>query len=277
MLSFDRRYLIAAIICGLAAAATLYFYLQRMERKVTATSRYTEIVVAARPLPIRTLLKQEDLRLMRIPRSTKEEGDLSSFQEAVGKVVSVALLQGQRLKKEHLLSGNNVSGLAHEIPSGWRAVTITADEVNSLSGMLMPGDRVDLLSFQKEEQKGQVLASDRQVLAVGQQTGLEKTDQGNNHHSITLLVKREEAKQIALAEELGRIRIALRPLAEEREAPPKAPVTIKKSFPQPRPKPQQTVPVVMPELEPRPTAEPILVIRGSKLQEIWPEQRWKNE
>ena len=46
MFSFDRKYLLAAVICGVAAAATLYFYLQQLERKVLASARYTEIVVA---------------------------------------------------------------------------------------------------------------------------------------------------------------------------------------------------------------------------------------
>ena len=65
-----------------------------------ASARYTEIVVAKRDLPLRTLLKKDDLRLVKIPRSAKEEGDLTCLEDAVGMVLAAELAEGQRLKKE---------------------------------------------------------------------------------------------------------------------------------------------------------------------------------
>jgi pilus assembly protein CpaB len=269
LVSFDRRYLVVALICGVASALALFSYLQRMEKKVTATSRYTQIVVASRELPIRSRLKKEDLRLVRIPRSAKEDGDLISLEEAVGRIITVKLLQGQRLKKEHLLPQGQLAGLSHEVPPLWRAVTICADDMNSLCGMLQPGDRVDLLMTTQDESESLVLAADRQVLAVGQQTGLQKGDQESKSNTITLLVKPQEAQRIALAEERGRIRIALRPLEGEKEPPMTPPKKVaRRPSPAPAPKPQPQ-PEVIPEFEPEPL-EAILVIHGSKLQEIWP-------
>ncbi|HOB21504.1 MAG: Flp pilus assembly protein CpaB [Firmicutes bacterium] len=275
MFSFDRKYLLAAVICGVAAAVTLYFYLQQLERKVLASARYTEIVVAKRDLPLRTLLKKDDLRLVKIPRSAKEEGDLTCLEDAVGMVLAAELAEGQRLKKDHLLQENQLASFSHKIPPLWRAVTISTDEVNSLSGMLLPGDRVDLILFQREEQKSQVLISDREVLAVGRQLGLENGEK-EQILSITLLVKREEAAKIAAAEETGRIRIVLRPLRGEEPPlpavkPPKPKVASQKAS-----QPQKKVPVRQSQKnipEPEPEVEvrkPILLIQGSKFQEIWP-------
>jgi len=277
LLRFDRRFLIVAIICGAVAAITLYTYLQGVEKKVTASSHYTQIAVAARPLLIRTRIEKEDIHLVRIPRSTKEEGDLSTVEEAVGKVITTKLLAGQKLKRELLLPANKLGGITHQIPPLWRAVTISTDEVNSIAGMLVPGDRVDLLAFLREEQRSRVLAKDREVLAVGQQTGLQPSEDEKKPLSITLLVRREEAAQIALAEETGRIRIALRPFGGEPELP--LPRKAIKPAPRPRSMPQQlgspkpvfqpTPAIVMPESEPEPEV-PILLIHGSKLQEVWP-------
>ncbi len=263
MISFDRRYFLAAVLCGLTAALALYYYLHQLESTVTAGSRYTEIVVAARSLPLRSLLQKEDLKIVRVERSVKEDGDLTCVEEAVGQVTGVQLAAGQRVKKEHLLPENNLNGFAHKIPPLWRAVTISADEVNGLSGMLMPGDRVDLIIFQQEEEKSELI-SDRQVLAIGQQTGLTKGPQQTKAQTITLLVKREEAGKIAFAEEAGTIRVALRPLSGEQTTP--------QTY-SPKPKPKAYMPIMrsVPAVEPpRQLPKPILIVNGVRIQEFWP-------
>lgn len=110
------------------------------------------------------------------------------------------------------------SRLSLMIPRGQRAVTVAVNEVSGISGMLQPGDCVDVLATFDQNTAGQNVTSlflqNISILAVGQDTEV-KEKKGESKTTVTLLVDPWQAEQLALAEEKGVLRLALRPFKPE--------------------------------------------------------------
>ena len=132
----------------------------------------------------------------------------------------VARSKKNELKKE--------GGLAENTPGGKRAVTISVDNINSLAGMLMPGNYVDVIavvpaaagqtSVSKQVRQASMMPMFQKVLvlAVGQDiaggisasAGEEKKRDANQ--LITLALTPREANFVEFVQEQGKIRLMLR-------------------------------------------------------------------
>jgi pilus assembly protein CpaB len=93
------------------------------------------MVVAARAVPVRTVLTDEDVQLKQMPVSAVPEGALRETGEAVGKITLVDLYPGEVLLSQRLVDPDVASA------SGRLALVVAADEVL----MAFPaGDRLTL-------------------------------------------------------------------------------------------------------------------------------------
>jgi pilus assembly protein CpaB len=100
-------------------------------------------------------------------------------------------------------------------------MTIVVDEVNSLSGMLQPGDHIDLmLSVRPAPAAGvmqpeitRTLMQDVAVMAVGRQSRASANDEPANprgYTSITVEVDPERAQKLVVAQRSGKLTAVLR-------------------------------------------------------------------
>jgi pilus assembly protein CpaB len=113
-----------------------------------------------------------------------------------------------------------------ELEQGRRAITFPVDEVNSFSGLLSPGDVIDLLySIETQQRNGQAakhtvrpILQQVMVLATGtvtrkqkirDATGIEQ-EVDQEFATVTLHVAPEEAQRIILAERTGTLTAMLR-------------------------------------------------------------------
>lgn len=175
--------------------------------------------------------------------------------EAAPSVVRVVeRIAAQPIKKDSIIISNMVvwptateTTLAMKTPIGKRAITISADNISSLVGMIKPGDYVDVvglipLPVQIEGKVSQQLATvslfqNVQVLAVGSHIGrTDKAGAGSRRKTdeeapaakessplITLALGPEEANLLAFVQEQGKIRLVLRSPGDARiEALPPA-------------------------------------------------------
>jgi pilus assembly protein CpaB len=118
-----------------------------------------------------------------------------------------------------LLAGGEAPGFARRLGPGIRALTVAVDEVNSLSGMLQPGDRIDLmLSVRPQPTSGAVepeitrtLMQNVHVLATGRQVRpVGDTTVGRSFTTITVEVDPGQAQQLVVAQRSGRLTAMLR-------------------------------------------------------------------
>lgn len=208
-----------SIIFGLLTAYLIYDYLIKLEKSVDNT-RYGEVVVAAVDVTNKTQVTDEMLQVIKMPIDYIHPLAVRSKNAAVGKITNTSLSQGEQILQKKLVASGEVKyGLSYAVPVGRRAVTVAVDDVSGISGLIRPGDKVDVAavinlpdqSGQKEVPNGLVVLQDIQVLAVGK-TLEDKTDGKKplEYKEITLAVTVEESRPLILASQKGNIRLMLR-------------------------------------------------------------------
>jgi pilus assembly protein CpaB len=195
------------------------------------------MLVAARPLSIGTLLKDDDLREMEVASDTVPDGAFIGGQD------SRAELRGALLRRfvdpnspiiaTDVLRPRDRGFLAAVLRPGTRAISIGVDVVTGASGLIWPGDEVDLIltqNLQTGEQGrespgrrvvGETILSAVRVIAVDQQISHSGTDATVGRvvaRTVTLEVTPEQAERVAVATQLGRISLVVRSIEGVPEA-----------------------------------------------------------
>lgn len=194
------------------------------------------MLVASRPLSIGTLLKDDDMREIEI------DGDAVPDGAFVGGADSLAELRGALLRRfidpnqpiirTDVLRPRDRGFLAAVLRPGTRAISIGVDVVTGASGLIWPGDEVDLILTQTLQQQqgtespgrrivGETILSAVRVIAVDQQISHTATDAAANRvvaRTVTLEVNPEQAERVAVAMQLGRISLVVRSIEGVPEA-----------------------------------------------------------
>ncbi|MDO5667223.1 MAG: Flp pilus assembly protein CpaB [Alcaligenaceae bacterium] len=206
-----------AILAGLLAAWSAQKYISDKVEMLEAKARVETVqrVVAAYDLPEGTKIDSAHVAVRDIPKDWVSSGSIlpDEFIHIQGQVVTASLKRGDQLlwaNTAHL----KTKPFSDKISPGRRAVTIPVDTINSVSGMLVPGDLIDLyVSF--EYRRRQITAPLLQgvlVMATGQQSrpGLEASDTSSRYSTVTLDTAPEEAAKLVAARQAGTITALLR-------------------------------------------------------------------
>jgi pilus assembly protein CpaB len=204
---------------------------------VVAPPARVRMLVAARPLSIGTLLKDEDFRESEVAADAVPEGAFT------GGTASLAELRGALLRRfidpnqpviaTDVLRPRDRGFLAAVLRPGTRAISVGVDVVTGASGLIWPGDEVDLILTQNLQQQGQgpesagrrvvgeTILSAVRVIAVDQQishSGTDATAARVVARTVTLEVNPEQAERLAVAMQLGRISLVVRSIEGVPEA-----------------------------------------------------------
>ncbi|MGH7725496.1 MAG: Flp pilus assembly protein CpaB [Candidatus Eiseniibacteriota bacterium] len=211
-------FLILAVVLGLAAAAVVFLYLNQ-QSAANVTARQTRpVVVAANDLTFGTKLERNMLKVVNYPKDSVPPNAYSSLDSVEGQTTKIFLAA-----KEPVLSSKLSTiggGLSMMVRPAMRASSVTVNLVSSVSGFVVPGDRVDVLVTIDRTSTGgatdqaftQTILQNIEVLAAGVKT--EQKDQENKPNTdlqtVTLLVDPPAAQKMALAMHEGRIHLTLR-------------------------------------------------------------------
>ncbi|THE10603.1 Flp pilus assembly protein CpaB [Bacillus timonensis] len=95
------------------------------------------------------------------------------------------------------------------IENGKRAITISVNETQGVSGFIVPGSYVDVIAISPEN-NSQLLVENSKVLAVGRTTAVAEDASANNYQTITLEVAPEHGIAITNATSKGAINLMLK-------------------------------------------------------------------
>jgi pilus assembly protein CpaB len=112
-----------------------------------------------------------------------------------------------------MLEGKRAPTFSTRIEAGHRAMTVPVDEINSISGMLEPGDLVDLMVTvkQKERKITLPLLQNVTVLATGQRTNSDpQSGEKRQYTTVTFDTTPDEAQIVIAARDIGKITALLR-------------------------------------------------------------------
>lgn len=192
------------------------------------------ILVATRQLPVGTIIGPDSFRFQPWPKELVEQAyflkDKTDVNTLVGTVVRHAITAGQPLTQGALVHPDDRGFLAAALGPGMRAVTVKVSREEGVAGFVFPGDRVDVMLAQKlsvdsetsaypdkELFTAETIIRNVRVLATDQRYNAEdetgKTPV-RTFGSVTLEATPEIAEKIAVAQDMGKLSLALRPLAE---------------------------------------------------------------
>jgi pilus assembly protein CpaB len=191
----------------------------------TVANDKVAILVAARPLRAGTLLKPDDLGVESrsdkdVPAGAKTDTP-SARADLLGAMVRRNLAKGEVVLDADALNPGDRGFLAAVLGSGMRAVTVGVDAVSGLSGLVWPGDRVDLILTQTQEGtaipparrvSGETVLSNARVIAIDRQImqgATSESPQSQAVRTVTLEVTPSDAERVAVASRLGQLSLSI--------------------------------------------------------------------
>lgn len=217
-------FLALALISGTVAGFSALRYMRARPATPTRAEAVsgTQVAVAARDLPLGTVVGPNDVAMVRWPDGAVPLGYARTVPDVVGRGVITPVSKNEPFLDMKLADKAAGGGLPIVIPEGKRAVSVRVDEVIGVAGFVLPSTRVDvLLTIAPEGQQmiTQVVLQNVQVLAAGQ--AIQRDEQGKpmTVTVITLLVDPLQGEKLVLASTQGRIQLALRNTLDMKNAP----------------------------------------------------------
>jgi pilus assembly protein CpaB len=212
-----------ALLSVLAAKSYLGEQVAKEKARLQPKQAMVDVVVAKADLPRGSLIEQSNMAVRSIPKDYAVSGsiDPDRFDSFLGSKTSLAMRAGEPLLAQSI-EGADIATFSAKVKTGIRAMTIVVDEVNSVSGMLQPGDRVDLLLSVKPPviapnipaapEVTAALMQDVVVLATGKQVrpGQGENPQARTFATITIEVSPDAAQKLVVAQRSGKLTALLR-------------------------------------------------------------------
>ncbi len=217
-LNRNIAYVVVALVLGVLASflAVQYVNKEVAARTPVDTTKTVSVVVATHPMEKGATLTPDDISERAVPESFVPADAITpeTYQQFVGQQLRAPLAQGVPIPVSAIdLVADHFSNI---INKGDVAYTIQVDETNSVSGLIVPGDRVDLQLLVSGDEKVRImpLLSSVVVLATGHRAKGVQQDpkEGENatFSNLTLELSPADAQRVAVAGKAGDLRVLLR-------------------------------------------------------------------
>jgi pilus assembly protein CpaB len=219
MNQISKNWLLAgmALTFGCISAWAINRHLTNKTLEIESRSRQQIVtrIVAAQELKKGSTLTMNDLAVREFndPLLGLAAVDPSDVDLLVGKVLKQDVNEGQLIPLS-IIADRLPNHLVSKLESGMRAVTIPVDQINSMSGLLNPADRIDLLvSFEHQGQRiTSPLLANIEVIATGQETtiqSLSTSEAQPSYETVTLATTADQAVKLVAARQAGTITAVL--------------------------------------------------------------------
>ncbi len=218
----NRTLLILAGALVVAGVALFYVYADVYIEEETGGPRVL-VVTAALDIPFGQPMQRGWLALEELPQAYVEDRHIraSDLRTLIGVPLSQSVRTGEAILRTDLsVLSDQQRTLSAEIPHGSRALLIEAQQESSHTGLLRPGDRVDVLLIVGDPRvpdsgRAVVIAQNLLVLAVGREIHSEFDTDRNVPTTyftsqVNLEVDLEEAQRLTISRRQGRLRLLLR-------------------------------------------------------------------
>lgn len=210
-----RTLLVLLLSLGVAGAASFLVLRQVQNIPVREIEvRSYQVAVAAKRLPMGTLLTATDVKLIAWPQSSPVAGAFTRLDEVINHGLLAPVVENEPLTAGKVARPDAGAGLPPIITPGMRAISVKVDEVVGVAGFVVPGTHVDVVVTvsQQNQSQSRAVVDNVEVLASGTKYDQELAKGGKPLPTsvVTLLVTPEDAERISLAANVGRIMLTLR-------------------------------------------------------------------
>ena len=220
-----REYLplVAGVALTVAAILVARHRINAVEKDIQKKAAPVDVVVASRPIPKGTAFTEQNLAKLSVPSSGTSRRNVPSreFELLIGARTKASIEPGEPILWTDVEEPFGVDKFSQAIPQGRRALTIEADLAASFSGLISPGDRVDISLQDPTGKTGPAWFYDIPVIAVDRVFDRPPDSEAAlDISSITISVTPEEGRRL-VAPRGGGLRWFLRN-PEDRSRPPAA-------------------------------------------------------
>lgn len=234
-----QRSLIFVILAVFFTVGTIYFarsWLAGQRPQVAAAPAKVEalgvsVLVAARDLPTGSFIRPEDLRWQAWPEGQLADNyllkDKDTAESLSGAVVKLRVAAGEPVTGNRVIKPGDRGFLAAVLTPGMRAVSVPVTPVSGVSGLVFPGDHVDIILAHQVKRvipKGQddngdssmfvseTIQTDIRILAIDQSLG-DSEGKPVVARTVTFEVAPKQVEAIEVASMIGNFYLSLRGLA----------------------------------------------------------------
>src|SRR5580700_2067112 len=138
-----QKLLILFVVAWVSAAGLTYFVYATM--KAPRSEARTIVFAPSRDLPVGAIIHKTDLKPVTVASKDLPKGALTNESQVLDRVVLYPFSANQPLIDSGLARIGSPDGIAATIPEGHRAVSVPISDLTGVSGLIMPGSRVDVL------------------------------------------------------------------------------------------------------------------------------------
>ncbi len=189
-----------------------------------------QILTAKKDIPIGKFVNENDFVWQSWPENYVSDHHLTKdkfkIDQLTGRVSRTGISIGEPIYIAKLVSPGERGFLAAVLKPGHRALSVNISSETSVSGLVFPGDRVDMIvsitikgdeDDKKKRMASETILTNVRVLALGTvlKTETGKTNAGAK--TVTVELKPSQVEIVAVSAIVGKISLALRPLAKDEE------------------------------------------------------------
>ena len=209
-----------AFVIALAGSILTYTWITKQrpaQEVVKVDADAVQIAVAINNLPWGTELKEEHIVVAPFLKESLPSGYFTDPASLAGRILITPVNQKEPIIESRLAPTSiTTGGISAVLKPGKRALAVKGDKVIGLSGLIQPGNRVDVLVTWKDPRNKReitkIVLEDIVVLATGAE--MQKNDKGESDTApvdvYTLEVTPEEGERLTLAATEGKLQFALR-------------------------------------------------------------------
>ena len=199
--------LIAAVVVAVVAAVAIYSYLNNVQNRAYHNAKLVKVFRVSKDvkkgLPGEQAVDGSFVKSDDIPQKFRPTTALTDINAIRGKVALSDLSAGQVVVDGMFVEPRVAQvSFAQRIPAGQVAITISTDQVRGVAGLIVPGDKVNMLAAAPDGER--FLFQNVNVLAIGNTPAPQPGETATtlpaaNSGLITFAVPPLAAEKIALA------------------------------------------------------------------------------
>lgn len=211
-----RTTLIVAIVLAIGTGWLTLNYLSGLQRQANDNSAPRMIIVAAQDIPARVPITAAMLARVSRPASAVEPDAVSDPSKILGALSLITIPAGSSVTESKVGHPTDV-GLPVRLTTGMRAVSVQIDKVKGISGLIEPGDRVDVIADPPKSSAvpppASAILRGVRVLAIGdtlEYSSATPSPAEATSTTVTLEVTPIQADLLVMADNNSSLRLALR-------------------------------------------------------------------
>ena len=194
---------------------------QKVNQPAQSQTAMTQVVMAKEDIPSRTVIQESMLEMREVPVDSLPRGAMMSLQDVVGQPAASTIFAGDVVTLSKLIVDKTKVGFVGEIPENCRAVSVGVSEITGVAGFAKPGDYVDVILVEKNNQgaTSRFLLKNILLLGINQDAAAAAAQDKNGDKNktkskpaiATLALEPDDMLQLVSAAAVGEIYLALRP------------------------------------------------------------------